>query len=331
MIVARAFPGPGSGRPGRLPLVREGSFHGTHVAGIAAGRSGTSSPGGLDHPSGRQPLGRRSQRLGRQLSRLQRPDAGRLQCEHARDRGRVRGGGARRDGRHQLLGRRHGDRSGERRDDRDGSQRVRRGSRAGGLRRQLTGRLRARKHRLAGHGAGRDHGRSHGQRARVRAFGDRAGRTAPANLHDMPFRTTLPVRAFQGWDTRNQTVVDIGSVRGTDGRPVDRQLCGVSHPNAFDTTLPRGSFRGTIALIERGGCAIVTKEIRALLGGAVGMILVDNRPGEPNDASARHPGRHDRRSRRRQAARLPGLGGGHRGCPVLRSSDRSCTRAGAGR
>ena len=97
----------------------------------------------------------------------------------------------------------------------------------------------------------------------------------------MPFRTTLPVRAFRGWDTRDQTVVDIGSVRGTDGRLVDRQLCGVSHPNALDTTLPRGSIRGTIALVFRGGCAIVTKEIRALLGGAEGMILVDNRPGEP--------------------------------------------------
>ncbi len=84
----------------------------------------------------------------------------------------------------------------------------------------------------------------------------------------MPFRTSLPVGAFRGWDTRDQTVVDVGSIRGTDGRPVDRQLCGVSHPNALDTTLPRGSIRGTIALVFRGGCAIVTKEIRALLGGA---------------------------------------------------------------
>ena len=44
---------------------------------------------------------------------------------------------------------------------------------------------------------------------------------APATLHDLPFRTPLPTRAFSGWDTRNQTVVDLGSVRGTDGRPVD--------------------------------------------------------------------------------------------------------------
>jgi subtilisin family serine protease len=50
VIAARSFPGPGSGSRGRLPLDRQASFHGTHVAGIAAGRSGTSSPGGADHP-----------------------------------------------------------------------------------------------------------------------------------------------------------------------------------------------------------------------------------------------------------------------------------------
>src|SRR5206468_3661920 len=41
IIVARAFPGPGSGRPGTLALDRNASFHGTHVAGIAAGDAGT--------------------------------------------------------------------------------------------------------------------------------------------------------------------------------------------------------------------------------------------------------------------------------------------------
>ena len=50
VIVARAFPGPNSGRAGRLPIDREASFHATHVAGIAAGDSGTCSPGGRDHP-----------------------------------------------------------------------------------------------------------------------------------------------------------------------------------------------------------------------------------------------------------------------------------------
>ncbi len=51
VIVARAFPGPNSGRPGRLAVDRRASFHATHVAGIAAGDAGTCSPGGRDHPA----------------------------------------------------------------------------------------------------------------------------------------------------------------------------------------------------------------------------------------------------------------------------------------
>ena len=50
VIVARAFPGPGSGKQGRLPLYRADSFHGTHVAGIAAGVQGTVAFAGPDHP-----------------------------------------------------------------------------------------------------------------------------------------------------------------------------------------------------------------------------------------------------------------------------------------
>src|SRR5256884_627159 len=50
VIVARAFPGPGSGARGRLPLDRQESFHGTHVAGIAAGDEGTNAPAGPDPP-----------------------------------------------------------------------------------------------------------------------------------------------------------------------------------------------------------------------------------------------------------------------------------------
>ncbi len=50
VIVARSFPGPGSGKAGKLPLDPATSFHGTHVAGIAAGEEGTTAPAGLDHP-----------------------------------------------------------------------------------------------------------------------------------------------------------------------------------------------------------------------------------------------------------------------------------------
>ena len=51
VIVARAFPGPGAGKAGRCARPAE-SFHGTHVAGIAAGDAGTMRrPAGTTRPS----------------------------------------------------------------------------------------------------------------------------------------------------------------------------------------------------------------------------------------------------------------------------------------
>jgi len=51
VIVARSFPGPGSGKQGRLPFYKKDSFHATHVAGIAAGVAGTVAPPGFSPPS----------------------------------------------------------------------------------------------------------------------------------------------------------------------------------------------------------------------------------------------------------------------------------------
>src|SRR5207244_12747844 len=50
VIVARSFPGPGSGKLGKLPPGRTQSCHGTHVSAIAAGVQGTTAPPGPDHP-----------------------------------------------------------------------------------------------------------------------------------------------------------------------------------------------------------------------------------------------------------------------------------------
>ena len=72
VIVARAFPGPGSGKQGRLPLFAADSFHGTHVAGIAAGRRGHDRARRARPPAGDRPLGDRPARVDRQLPRLQR-------------------------------------------------------------------------------------------------------------------------------------------------------------------------------------------------------------------------------------------------------------------
>jgi subtilisin family serine protease len=50
VIVARAFVGAGADDRSRLALDPQASFHGTHVAGIAAGNAGTTAPAGADHP-----------------------------------------------------------------------------------------------------------------------------------------------------------------------------------------------------------------------------------------------------------------------------------------
>ena len=50
MIVARSFVGTGADDKTRLALDPDASFHGTHVAGIAAGNAGTTAPAGADHP-----------------------------------------------------------------------------------------------------------------------------------------------------------------------------------------------------------------------------------------------------------------------------------------
>ena len=50
MIVARSFVGAGADDRTELAVDPQASFHGTHVAGIAAGNAGTTAPAGADHP-----------------------------------------------------------------------------------------------------------------------------------------------------------------------------------------------------------------------------------------------------------------------------------------
>ena len=245
VIVARSFPGPGSGRQGRLPLVRDASFHGTHVAGIAAGRSGTFSPGGPDHPpvanlSGIAPnawvgnyrVFNVPTRVGFTANTPEIVAAFEAAVRDGMDVINFSGGGTQTDPANDAM-----------------IETVRNVSAAGVVPVIAAGNSRD------DYGLGSIDSPGVAPDAITVAASSNAhvfapsvsvqdGR-APSTLRDMPFRTILPARAFQGWDTRDQTVVDIGSVRGTDGRPVDRQLCGVSHPNALDTTLPRGSIRGT--------------------------------------------------------------------------------------
>lgn len=92
------------------------------------------------------------------------------------------------------------------------------------------------------------------------------------------------------WASSDQTLVDVATVVGTDGKPADPYLCGpVADPDSGLGNLPNGSLAGKIALVSRGRCSFVSKAARALLGDAAGIVLVDNRPGEANPIPVQLP------------------------------------------
>ncbi len=72
------------------------------------------------------------------------------------------------------------------------------------------------------------------------------------------------------WISTDQRLIDVGSISG-----VNRQLCDAA---------PAGSMRGAIALVSRGGCPYSTKSARARDAGATGLVIAENRPGDPTFA-----------------------------------------------
>lgn len=88
----------------------------------------------------------------------------------------------------------------------------------------------------------------------------------------------------EDWATTAHTLVDLSTIRGTDGKPVDPLVCAPSgdpsDPNS--SALPPGSLNDAIALVSRGVCTFDSKAARVRAAGAIGLIMVDNRPGEAN-------------------------------------------------
>jgi subtilisin family serine protease len=283
IIVARTFPGPHAGRPGRLGVDPRASFHGTHVAGIAAGDAGTMAPAGRDHPAtpglsgvaprawiGNYRVFTEPTPGGNAANTPEVVAAFEAAAADGMDVVNFSGGGPETEPRNDALvdavagltaaGVVPVISSGNDRDD-------------------------------FGFGTAGAPGTAPESIAvaavsntQVFAAGLRvtaAGR--PDSLALIAFIAAGGVSVPAAWGSNAQTLVDVGTITGTDGRPVDRKLCGPANdPNGGGSTLPANSLSGAIALVSRGVCAFTSKADRARAAGAIGVVVADNRSGEAN-------------------------------------------------
>jgi subtilisin family serine protease len=287
VIVARSFPAPGSGKSGRLPVDPKTSFHGTHVAGIAAGDAGTTAPAGADHPktTGLTGVAPRAWLGNYRVFTVQTPigpNAGTPEIIQALESAVADGmdvvnlslGSPQTDPANDALipaidntaaaGVVPVIAAGNDRDDwGDGS---------------------------AGSPATAPDGIAVAAVSNSHVFAPALAVTAPgapATVTGIPFQGVAATTTPDKWATTDQTLVDVGSIVGTDGKPVDRLLCGpAGNLASTEGTLPPGSLKGTIALVQRGICPFLTKAAQAKAAGAIGIIYSDNRQGEVGGAEA---------------------------------------------
>jgi minor extracellular serine protease Vpr len=282
VIVARAFPGPGSGTGGTLPLDRQTSFHGTHVAGIAAGDANTTAPPGRDHPTvtGLSGVAPRAWLGNYRVFNVPAPLVGGdfaetpqivAAFESAVSDGmnviNFSGGGPETDPANDPM-----------------IPTIRNVVAAGVVPVIAAGNDRD------------DFGL--GSAGSPGSASDAITVAAVTNLHYFGQTLTVVSPSLQGlnpfpvvpsadgvpaaWATTPQTLVDVGTLKGTNGKPADRHLCGpASDPELLKATLPDGSLKGKIALVQRGSCSFISKAYRAVVAGAIGLIVSDNRAGDP--------------------------------------------------
>jgi minor extracellular serine protease Vpr len=285
VIVARAFPGPNSGRPGRLAVDRQASFHGTHVAGIAAGDSGTCSPGGRDHPptcglSGVAPRAYIGNYrvfnvptpLGNVANTPEIAAAFESAVRDGMDVINFSGGGAESEPANDAL-----------------IDVIRNTSAAGVVPVIAAGNDRE----TFGSGSVGSPGTApaaitvaavsnthvFAPTMAVRAAG------APDTLRHIPIAGSGGTRFPNSFAATARRLVDVATLTSIGGAPVDRRICGPDDDtnNEANSPLAPGSLQGSIALVSRGHCTFASKAIRAARAGAIGLVLVDNRPGEANE------------------------------------------------
>src|SRR5581483_3391896 len=281
VIVARGFPGPGVTGTGALPLDRRASFHGTHVAGIAAGDAGTTAAAGPDHPavSGLSGVAPRAWLGNYRVFNLPSPGGNVAETpelvaafESAVADGmnviNFSGGGPQTDPVNDAM-----------------IPTVANTVAAGVLPVIAAGNDRD----DFGLGSVGSPGTapeaiSVAAVSNNHVFAPALTVTSPAvsGLGPIPFQPAAQTPPA-AWASVDQKLVDVGTIVGTDGKPVESHLCGPpSNLNDGASTLPRGSLTGAIALVSRGICTFSSKSARARAAGAIGLVLVDNRAGEAN-------------------------------------------------
>jgi minor extracellular serine protease Vpr len=280
IIVARTFPGPNSGQQGRQAFVPEISFHGTHVAGIAAGNAGTFAPPGPDHPAtpglsgvaprawlGNYRVFNAPTPIGYVANAAEIIEAFEAAVQDGMDVINFSGGGAMGDPASDPI-----------------LETVANVARAGVVPVISAGNDRE------DFGLGTVGSPGVAEEAiSVAATSNEhvyapplhvLAADAPASLRTIPLVAAFDMPASGA----QRTLVDVTTIMGTNGRAVDKLLCGLGDdPNdASSSALPPGSLSGVVALASRGVCAFVSKAERARAAGAVGLVLVDNRFGEAN-------------------------------------------------
>ncbi len=281
VIVARVFPGPNAGKAGSLPLDPQSSFHGTHVAGIAAGDAGTTAPAGGDHPqvSGLSGVAPRAwlgnyrvftvpTPIGNVANTPEIVEAFEAAVSDGMDVINFSGGGAETDPANDAL-----------------IAAVHNVAAAGVVPVIAAGNDRD----DLGDGTVGSPGTapdaiSVAAVSNSHVFAPPLSVTAPgapASLTGIPFQAASGEIVPPAWSARDQTLVDVGTIVGTDGKPVSRLLCGPPNDVASTKgTLPAHSLDGKIALVTRGICPLETKGQQAKAAGAVGVVMADNRQGE---------------------------------------------------
>ena len=282
VIVARSFPGPNSGTAGRLPLDPKASFHGTHVAGIAAGDAGTNAPAGRDHPavSGLSGVAPRAWLGNYRVFTVPTPighvantpeiiAAFEAAVADGMDVINFSGGGAQSEPANDPM-----------------VETIRNVAAAGVIPVIAAGNDRD----DFGLGTVGSPGTAPDAISVAAVSNDQVFAPTlsvtlpgvPADLAQIPIQAdaNAPPAA---WATADQTLVDIGTLVGAAGAPVNRLLCGTgADPNDATSPLAAHSLDGSIALVTRGVCTFASKARRAQAAGARGIVLVDNRPGEAN-------------------------------------------------